>query len=89
MENTRAGNVCQAKLPAGLFVGVIPPDGTQLSIELWMAILGLADLDQDAFLKQLRKDKIPRVKFCGTTLIDATHIRRVIHCGRGENDRGS
>lgn len=88
MENTPKTKASQDKLPPGYHIGVIPPDGTQLSLEMWLMILGLTGLDSDAFVKQLRKDKIPRVKFCGTMVIDATHVRRVIHCGRGEQDRG-
>lgn len=87
-EDTSKRNPSQAKLPAGLFVGVIPPDGTILSLTIWLMILDLTDLDSEAFVKQLRKDKVPRVKFCGTMLIDSTHIRRIVHCGRGEQERG-
>lgn len=72
-------------LPPGLFIGVMPPDGTQLELSLWLKILSIPPEDEDAFVKQLRKDKIPHIKFCGTMTIDATHIRRVVHCGRGEN----
>lgn len=71
-------------LPHGLTVGQLPPDGTQLTVELWLRILGLQPTEEDSFVKQLRKDKIPHIKFCGTMIIDATHIRRIVHCGRGD-----
>lgn len=85
MENTPRSHGSQYSLPSGFNVGVIPPDGTQLTIDVWLLILGLGLDEKDAFVKQLNKDKIPHPKFCGVMTVDATHIRRVVHCGRGES----
>jgi len=72
-------------LPDGLSAGVIPPDGTQLALSVWLRILSIAEEDAGAFVKQLNKDRIPHPKFCGTMFIDSTHIRRVINRGRSQD----
>jgi hypothetical protein len=87
MEDTRSLNGNQANLlPNGFFVGVIPPDGTQLSKVLWMRILGIDEtVDSESFDRTLRRDGIIREKFVGVEFIDACHIRRIIAFGRGES----
>ena len=87
MEDTRSLNGNQANsLPNGFFVGVIPPDGTVFSTEILLKILnGIAD-DEIALLAQFRRKNIPYVRLIGTTLVDATHIRRMVHVGGKESD---
>jgi hypothetical protein len=83
VEDTRSLNSSQANsLPDGFFVGVIPPDGTVFSTEILLIILkGIAD-DETALLTQFRRKNIPYTRLIGTTLVDATHIRRLVHLGK-------
>lgn len=67
------------KLPPGYYAGVMPPDGIQLAVELWMQILGVDELDRDRFVRRLREAKIARGSLCGSTFIDSTHIRRLFY----------
>lgn len=69
-------------LPPGLSVGVIPPDGTQLSLSIWMQILEIDETEKDAFRKQLQRDGIEVKPFCRNPFIDSTHFRRVIFAGK-------
>lgn len=83
MDNAHEQAGSQAKLPPGFFKGVMPPDGVQLAIELWMHILGVDPVDQDRFVRRIRDAKIARGSLCGSTFIDSTHIRKLFSSGKG------
>ena len=71
-------------LPPGLYPGVIPPDGTQLSLKHWLMILEIDDDHSENFLKQLRVDGFRPKRFCRNPFIPASVIRRQIENGNVE-----
>lgn len=89
MKNTSESNGSQGNspnlLPPGIHVGVIPPDGTVLSEDIWLRVLGATEEDRIAFRKSLRRHSVPSVTILGMRLIDATGIRRMANQGDCED----